>query len=88
MQHRQIGGDAGVLPVVAHHQIQGEYGHTTFPVNHLRGGIGPVEMCIRDSRAGVLTLLVHPIQFGTVFRGLRYGLETPFRAGAGKGSGL
>ena len=35
-----------------------------------------------------LTLLVHPIQFGTVFRGLRYGLETPFRAGAGKGSGL
>lgn len=40
------------------------------------------------NRAGVLTLLVHPIQFGTVFRGLRYGLETPFRAGAGKGSGL
>ena len=32
------------------------------------------------NRAGVLTLLVHPIQFGTVFRGLRYGLETPFRA--------
>ena len=40
------------------------------------------------NRAGVLTLLVHPIQFGTVFRGLRYGLETPFRAGAGKGAGL
>ena len=40
------------------------------------------------NRAGVLTLLVHPIQFGTVFRGLRYGLETPFRAGAGKGPGL
>ena len=40
------------------------------------------------NQAGVLTLLVHPIQFGTVFRGLRYGLETPFRAGAGKGSGL
>ncbi|MFQ9409993.1 MAG: hypothetical protein ACLR1T_01610 [Evtepia gabavorous] len=35
----------------------------------------------------MLTLLVHPIQFGTVFRGLRYGLETPFRAGAGKGRG-
>ena len=29
------------------------------------------------NRAGVLTLLVHPIQFGTVFRGLRYGLGTP-----------
>lgn len=40
------------------------------------------------NRAGVLTLLVHPIQFGTVFRGMRYGLETPFRAGAGKGTGL
>ena len=31
------------------------------------------------NRAGVLTLLVHPIRFGTVFRALRFGIETPFR---------
>lgn len=31
------------------------------------------------NRAGVLTLMVKPIAFGTVFRALRYGIETPFR---------
>lgn len=40
------------------------------------------------NRAGVLTLLVHPIRFGTVFRALRFGIETPFRAGAGDGRDL
>ena len=40
------------------------------------------------NRAGVLTLLVHPIRFGTVFRALRFGIETPFRAGAEDGRGL
>ena len=40
------------------------------------------------NNAGVLTLLVHPIRFGTVFRFLRFALETPFRAGALKGETL
>ena len=40
------------------------------------------------NRAGVLTLLVHPIRFGTVFRLLRFGIETPFRAGAEDGRRL
>lgn len=40
------------------------------------------------NNAGVLTLLVHPIRFGTVFRGIRYGIETPFRAGAKEGAAL
>ena len=40
------------------------------------------------NRAGVLTLLVHPIRFGTVFRALRFGIETPFRAGAEDGRRL
>lgn len=40
------------------------------------------------NNAGVLTLLVHPIRFGTVFRLLRFALETPFRAGAQKGETL
>ena len=40
------------------------------------------------NNAGVLTLLVHPIRFGTVFRFLRFALETPFRAGAQKGETL
>lgn len=40
------------------------------------------------NNAGVLTLLVHPIQFGTVFRLARYGIETPFRAGGAKGETL
>lgn len=33
-------------------------------------------------------MLVHPIRFGTVFRFLRFALETPFRAGAQKGETL
>ena len=40
------------------------------------------------NRAGVLTLLVHPIRFGTVFRALRFGIETPLRAGAEDGRRL
>lgn len=40
------------------------------------------------NRSGVLTLLVHPIRFGTVFRALRFGIETPFRAGAEDGRRL
>ena len=40
------------------------------------------------NNAGVLTLLVHPIRFGTIFRVLRYGIETPFRAGARPGDAL
>lgn len=40
------------------------------------------------NHAGVLTLLVHPIRFGTVFRRIRYGIETPFRAGAKEGERL
>ena len=39
------------------------------------------------NNAGVLTLLVHPIRFGTVFRFLRFALETP-PAGAQKGETL
>ena len=31
------------------------------------------------NRAGVTTVLVHPIAFGTVFRVLRFAIETPFR---------
>lgn len=38
------------------------------------------------NNAGVLTLMVEPIEFGTLFRRLRYGVETPFRT-RGKGSG-
>lgn len=36
------------------------------------------------NNAGVTTLMVKPIEFGTVFRLLRYGIETPFRC-QGKG---
>ena len=31
------------------------------------------------NRAGVTTVLVHPIVFGSVFRALRFTIETPFR---------
>ena len=48
------------------------------PLTHPRGG----------NNAGVLTLLVHPIRFGTIFRFLRFVLETPFRAGARRGETL
>ena len=40
------------------------------------------------NRAGVLTLLVKPIEFGTVFRALRYGIETPFRCQGADGGAL
>ncbi len=63
-----------------------------------RMGVTPAETAIvgdqiftdiwGGNNAGVLTLLVHPIQFGTVFRAARYGIETPFRAGAQRGDGL
>lgn len=63
-----------------------------------RMGVGPAETAIvgdqiftdiwGGNNAGVLTLLVHPIQFGTVFRAARYGIETPFRSGAQKGDAL
>ena len=35
-------------------------------------------------RAGVRTILVRPLALDSVFRVLRYGIETPFRRGAGK----
>ena len=40
------------------------------------------------NNAGVLTLMVRPIQFGTLFRVLRYVVETPFRLGGRKGDRL
>lgn len=40
------------------------------------------------NRAGVLTLMVKPIEFGTVFRALRYGIETPFRRQGAAGNEL
>lgn len=40
------------------------------------------------NRAGVLTLMVKPIEFGTVFRALRYGVETPFRCRGADGGEL
>ena len=40
------------------------------------------------NNAGVLTLMVRPIQFGTAFRFLRYSVETPFRRRAAKGEEL
>lgn len=40
------------------------------------------------NNAGVLTLLVDPIQFGTIFRAMRYGIETPFRSQAKGGETL
>lgn len=40
------------------------------------------------NNAGVLTLMVKPIQFGTIFRALRYGIETPFRIQAKRGEAL
>lgn len=36
------------------------------------------------NHAGVLSLLVKPIRFGTPFRALRYALETPFRLSASR----
>ena len=40
------------------------------------------------NNAGVLTLMVDPIAFGTVFRFLRYCIETPFRSLGRKGETL
>ena len=40
------------------------------------------------NRAGVLTLMVDPIEFGTVFRFLRYCIETPFRCFGKRGERL
>lgn len=40
------------------------------------------------NNAGVLSLLVKPIQFGNAFRAARYGVETPFRSLAKKGETL
>lgn len=40
------------------------------------------------NNAGVLTLMVKPIQFGNVFRALRYAGETPFRVRAQGGETL
>ena len=39
------------------------------------------------NRAGVPVYLVRPIEFGNPFRLLRYAVELPFRALAGKGGG-
>ena len=40
------------------------------------------------NNAGVLTLMVKPIQFGTIFRALRHGIETPFRIQGKRGEAL
>ena len=40
------------------------------------------------NNAGVLTLMVRPIEFGTLFRKARYGVETPFRTRAKGGETL
>ena len=40
------------------------------------------------NNAGVLTLMVKPIEFGTLFRKVRYGVETPFRTRAKEGGTL
>lgn len=40
------------------------------------------------NNAGVLTLMVRPVEFGTIFRFLRFGLETPFRSRARGGEDL
>ncbi len=40
------------------------------------------------NNAGVTTLMVKPIEFGTVFRLLRYGFETPFRTLGKRGEAL
>lgn len=63
-----------------------------------RMGVGPAQTAIvgdqiftdiwGGNNAGVMTLMVKPIQFGTVFRFLRYSIETPFRNRAGKGEDL
>ena len=38
------------------------------------------------NRAGIFSILVQPMRMDTVFRLLRYGLETPFRRCAGAGT--
>jgi len=38
------------------------------------------------NRAGIFSILVRPMQMDTIFRLLRYGLETPFRRRAGAGT--
>ena len=40
------------------------------------------------NNAGVLTLMVKPIEFGNPFRAVRYAVETPFRTQAKKGTDL
>ena len=40
------------------------------------------------NNAGVMTLMVKPIEFGTLFRRARYGVETPFRTRAKEGDTL
>ena len=63
-----------------------------------RMGVGPEQTAIvgdqiftdiwGGNNAGVLTLMVKPVQFGTLFRFLRYGLETPFRCKAARGEDM
>ena len=63
-----------------------------------RMGVGPEQTAIvgdqiftdiwGGNNAGVLTLMVKPVQFGTLFRFLRYGLETPFRCRAMRGEDM
>ena len=63
-----------------------------------RMGVGPEQTAIvgdqiftdiwGGNNAGVLTLMVKPVQFGTLFRLLRYGLETPFRCKASQGEDM
>lgn len=63
-----------------------------------RMGVGPAQTAIvgdqiftdvwGGNNAGVMTIMVRPIQFGTAFRFLRYSVETPFRSRAANGKDL
>ena len=63
-----------------------------------RMGVGPEQTAIvgdqiftdiwGGNNAGIMTIMVRPVQFGTAFRFLRYGVETPFRSRAARGEDL
>lgn len=63
-----------------------------------RMGVGPRQTAIvgdqiftdiwGGNNAGILTLMVRPVEFGTIFRFLRFGIEAPFRQRARSGEEL
>ncbi len=63
-----------------------------------RMGVGPAQTAIvgdqiftdvwGGNNAGILTLMVKPVEFGNFFRFLRYSAETPFRSRAQRGEDL